>query len=187
MNADDVYETMAAALRRSNEARTALEQQVAELRAALQQTIELLAVTGVFNDGHRAMIDRVSESVVGPQPKVKLRVLVDKYEVESPADLDCMSLMHLCHGRCCSFRFELSTQDLDEGKIRWEVNDPYRIRQERDGYCTHLERATMGCTAYEHRPAPCRMFDCRDDQRVWIDFEKKIPAPMPDGVIVPKR
>jgi hypothetical protein len=30
---------------------------------------------------------------------------------------------------------------------------------------------------YEHRPAICRTYDCRKDPRIWIDFEKRIPAP----------
>jgi hypothetical protein len=26
----------------------------------------------------------------------------------------------------------------------------------------------------------CRKYDCRHDQRIWIDFEARIPAPLPD-------
>ncbi len=29
----------------------------------------------------------------------------------------------------------------------------------------------------------CRHFDCRTDPRVWLDFEQKLPAPMPERVI----
>jgi hypothetical protein len=25
----------------------------------------------------------------------------------------------------------------------------------------------------------CRRFDCRDDARIWQDFDNKIPTPMP--------
>jgi Fe-S-cluster containining protein len=46
-----------------------------------------------------------------------------------------------------------------------------------DGYCIHIERGTCGCTIYENRPVPCRAFDCRNDKRIWVDFEKQIPNP----------
>jgi Fe-S-cluster containining protein len=43
------------------------------------------------------------------------------------------------------------------------------------------------CTIYEKRPASCRAYDCRADPRVWIDFEARIPAPMPETLTpVPK-
>ena len=33
------------------------------------------------------------------------------------------------------------------------------LRQRSDGACIHLGK--QGCTVYEHRPAVCRIFDCR--------------------------
>jgi hypothetical protein len=35
-----------------------------------------------------------------------------------------------------------------------------------------------GCTVYDDRPGTCREYDCREDKRVWIDYEKRIPAPL---------
>ncbi len=59
------------------------------------------------------------------------------------------------------------------------------LRREADGYCTHLDRATMGCGVYEIRPGTCRRYDCRQDKRVWLDWEKKLPAPLPPGFVGP--
>jgi len=57
------------------------------------------------------------------------------------------------------------------------------LRHERDGYCSHLDRdAGGGCQLYGRRPYVCRTFDCREDRRVWIDFDRKEPAPMPVGL-----
>ena len=104
-----------------------------------------------------------------------------KYAVE-PADIPCAELIPLCRARCCTFVFALSTQDLDEGVIRFDYGQPYMIRQRSDGYCGHCEPTTLGCTVHAQRPRTCRTYDCRNDKRVWIDFEKRIPAPQHHGV-----
>jgi hypothetical protein len=103
---------------------------------------------------------------------------LDKYHVDPAAlpDIPCAELIPLCRARCCSFRFALSQQDLDEGVIAHDPEQPYYIRQKPDGTCAHLD-AACGCTVYLQRPRPCRIFDCRDDRRIWIDFARRIPAP----------
>ncbi|MBD2080952.1 YkgJ family cysteine cluster protein [Leptolyngbya sp. FACHB-17] len=91
--------------------------------------------------------------------------------------IDCQSRLHLCKARCCKLSFPLSFQDLDERIIAWDYSKPYQIRQSAEGYCVHCDRTTRGCSVYEHRPTVCRAYDCRNDQRIWIDFEQRIPAP----------
>ena len=54
---------------------------------------------------------------------------------------------------------------------------PDIIAQDGAGYCTHLERAACRCTAYAQRPLPCRVFDCRNDKRIWLDFENGVINP----------
>lgn len=104
--------------------------------------------------------------------------LNDKYEVEG-ADIPCAELMHLCKARCCKMAFPLSSRDLDEGIIRWDYGQPYMIRQRAsDGYCVHNVPETLGCSVHAHRPTVCRKYDCRDDTRVWIDYDQRIPAPL---------
>jgi Fe-S-cluster containining protein len=169
------------AITRLNAARERGDADLAELKGRVNELLRLLTAKGVLNENHSMLIDkmgsRVMEQSLG-QPRIRLRQYVDKYTA-AVASVDCPSLFPLCHGRCCGFSFELTTQDLDEGKIRFEITEPYLIRQELDGYCTHLDRKTLGCGVYEHRPLPCRTYDCRQDPRVWIDFDKRIPAPMP--------
>jgi Fe-S-cluster containining protein len=58
-----------------------------------------------------------------------------------------------------------------------DLGRPYLIAQGADGYCRHLDRCTCRCTVREHRPLPCRGYDCRNDKRVWLDFEKRIVNP----------
>jgi Fe-S-cluster containining protein len=100
----------------------------------------------------------------------------DKYATKGP-EIPCAELLHLCKARCCTMGFALSTKDLDEGIIRWDYGQPYMIRQRAsDGYCVHNDPATLACTVHAHRPLVCRTYDCREDNRVWVDFEKRIPA-----------
>lgn len=107
-----------------------------------------------------------------------------KYATESPP-IPCAELIPLCQARCCRLSFALSTEDLDEGVIRWDYGQPYLIRQRAsDGYCVHNDPEGRGCTVHDHRPRVCRSYDCRSDPRVWIDYAQRIPAPLRDGQIV---
>ena len=102
---------------------------------------------------------------------------VSKYEVEG-ASPPCDELLHLCRARCCSLSFPLSTEDLDEGVIRWDYGQPYLIRQRAsDQYCVHNHPETRVCTVHAYRPRVCRSYDCRKDDRIWRDYEQRIPAP----------
>ena len=101
---------------------------------------------------------------------------VDKYGLPK-LDIPCEELMPLCKARCCKLQFALSTQDLNEGTVRWDYAKPYWIEQRAgDGYCVHNDAETKGCGVYECRPSPCRKFDCREDPRIWADYAKRIPA-----------
>ncbi|MBK7071206.1 MAG: hypothetical protein IPH44_02785 [Myxococcales bacterium] len=96
---------------------------------------------------------------------------VDKY-AEPPHDgPPCLELLPICGARCCEFDVALSSQDLDEGILRWEHGRPYLLRHGPDGRCAHL--GATGCDAYAHRPATCRRYDCRDDPRVWTDYARR--------------
>ena len=133
-----------------------IEEAVAEL---LPQAVTMTRVADERTPG-RVAIDKVT----------------DKY-TEPGADIPCAELIPLCHARCCTFGFSLSTQDLDEGVIRWDYGQPYLIRQRAsDGYCVHNDPSSHGCTAHQYRPRVCRVYDCREDTRIWVDYEKRIPA-----------
>jgi Fe-S-cluster containining protein len=97
----------------------------------------------------------------------------DKYAVGGVFEVDCEARIHLCKGVCCRLWFPLSMQDVDEGAVRWDLRDPYIIAQDDKGYCKHLNRSSGRCCVYEYRPLPCRVFDCREDKRIWLDFANK--------------
>jgi Fe-S-cluster containining protein len=101
----------------------------------------------------------------------------DKYAIE-PSTPPCAELMPICQARCCTLSFALSTADLDEGVVRWDYGQPYLIRQRAsDGYCVHNAPDTHFCSVHEQRPRICRRYDCRNDSRIWSDFENRVLAP----------
>lgn len=109
-------------------------------------------------------------------PEIKLSKGPDKYACEQ-VDIDCRPRLHLCRAACCTFKFFLAVQDLDEGVVKWDYSHPYWIRQGADGYCIHIEPEALVCLIHPYRPYTCRLYDCRQDKRIWIDFEGRIPNP----------
>ena len=160
--------------------------QALDLAARLAAVAEQLEARGLVDAAavdarHGARVDAV---LAEPRDSGRLRVELgadeDKRAVVGPSDLDCASLWHLCHGRCCSFHFALSPEDLDEGVVKWDYARPYIIRQSpATGRCVH-QTGSGGCGVYEHRPAACRRYDCRNDRRIWKSFRDLIPAATDD-------
>lgn len=95
----------------------------------------------------------------------------DKYSFAAEVRIDCENRVQWCKAACCRLPFALSKQDIREGRVRWDLGQPYMIAQDEAGYCTHLDRGCHQCTIHEHRPVPCRGYDCRHDARIWLDFD----------------
>ncbi|MBI5876484.1 MAG: YkgJ family cysteine cluster protein [Chloroflexi bacterium] len=176
------FPAMERGLRFAHVMMSVMQDQGNEAIAYVQALTDLLVEKGVLQaDEIEAPLERAREEVGKVVvPRVRLADLGDKYESGENIIIDCASLIPLCQARCCTFRFFLTKQDLDEGIARWDYGNPYWIRQNDDGYCSHSHTPTRGCTIHANRPHVCRNYDCRKDKRVWLDFEKRIPAPMPE-------
>jgi Fe-S-cluster containining protein len=156
-----------------------------EVASFAYSMIELLAEKGIVS------IDEVDKrkSVVAERLGVKFREAgmgvvrsepeLDKYALEDTVEeIDCENRIEVCKAACCRLQFALSRQDVEEGIVEWEFSRPYLIKRAPDGYCTHLDRESgCRCGVYKHRPVPCRAYDCREDDRIWADFERRIPSP----------
>lgn len=171
------------ALRHANLTVSNLRDEVLQLGAQVVALSNALVAKGVVTDDEidaplPDLVTRVrrADEVTDPIRVELAEGALDKYAVPCP-DIPCAELLPLCKARCCTLVFALSTQDLDEGIVRWEYGRPYRNQRRPDTYCVHNQPGTFGCQVYEHRPAPCRSFDCRNDRRIWLDYEQRIPAP----------
>ena len=182
MDTDSILEILAQKLRATETRLDSTERSDAQLWAAIGVLLDVCQHHGVTTEGHRALIAKLRERTPVGKPKIRLAVFDDKYETRN-SEIDCESRLHLCQARCCSFAVELSRQDLEERTLEWDIDEPYVLARADDGYCAYLERTTGGCTAYDHRPSTCRRYNCRRDSRVWLDFEKRVPAPVPIGVL----
>lgn len=101
----------------------------------------------------------------------------DKYGLTELPEINCSERVHLCKAACCTFRFPLARQDVEEGVAQWDLGRPYVNRQDGTGYCVHSDPNTRACRIYEQRPATCRVFDCRQDERIWTDFDAMVVNP----------
>jgi Fe-S-cluster containining protein len=105
-------------------------------------------------------------------PTVALRV--DDPEASAGSEVDCDARMPICKAVCCKLKFPLSCDEVDSGKVKWDIGHPYVIRHESSGYCTHNDTATGRCHIYDDRPGVCRRYSCAGDTRIWSDFEHMV-------------
>lgn len=154
-----------------------------EVTAFAYALIELLIDKGLLtedelNERKREVGKRLVEKLKDNGMGVMLQGSeTDKYKFDGRAKIDCENRIHLCKAACCRLGFALSKQDIEEGIVKWDLSRPYMNRRDRDGYCIHLERGNCRCGIYQNRPVPCRGYDCREDKRIWADFENKIVSP----------
>jgi hypothetical protein len=175
MALDDVVDTIAKALREADQRQREMHETLGGLRARLDALVDVLVAKDILTVQHQRHFDRCSKNPEKPK-RVRLAQYIDKYTMEHGDPVDCADRIPLCKARCCTFAVTLTEQDLDEGKLQWNLDDPYVLRRDNNGRCVYQDRASGGCTNYEHRPATCRSYSCKDDRRIWIDFENKVPA-----------
>lgn len=141
-----------------------------------------------------AIIDVLTQKGITPPDDLKQAVedvrkeMVEKGELSHPGlalrvdgegesefvPVNCNERMHICEAVCCKLNFALSAEEVEAGKIRWDLGRPYMIRQEKSCYCTHIQVETKRCTVYEDRPSVCKKYSCAKDNRIWKDFDNMI-------------
>lgn len=159
---------------------------IIDVSSRLFALIEELVANGKLDlrgfDERRLRLRENEEDRLQNRAHVQVAEMIDKYKLEDLPQIDCHSRIHLCKARCCKLTFLLSFQDLDERIVQWDYSKPYQIRQQPNGYCIHNHSSNGGCCrVYENRPFTCRTYDCRNDERIWIDFEQRIVTPEEDN------
>jgi hypothetical protein len=157
-----------------------------ETSSTLDAVVEVLVAEGVLDPGR--LEDAVAVSAPRRERQFHERGMAvaiqdfgeSKYAFEGGTEIDCENRMHLCGGACCKLPVALSKEDVEEGVLRWELGRPYLLLHDDDHHCHHFDREQRRCGAYGARPIPCRAYDCRHDDRIWLDFEAGIVNPAID-------
>jgi Fe-S-cluster containining protein len=152
----------------------------ADVVATLHALIDTLVARGVLPpaelERRRQRALDAQKVLLEERPDVRYGEAVDKYALTDLPQIDCASIIPICKARCCTLSVYCSAQDLDERVVQWDYSRPYQLRKRDDGYCAHSEPEARRCGIYDKRPAICRTYDCRQDKRIWADFDKRILA-----------
>jgi Fe-S-cluster containining protein len=154
--------------------------------ALLTRLVDVLAERGVLSAEELGLVASSASDPGAPPhsgpaepeqeinwPSIALRVDDPDEPDRTGVTVDCSARLHICHAVCCKLKFPLSCEEVDAGKVKWDIGHPYVIRHEASGYCTHNDPAG-GCRIYENRPAVCRRYSCVNDTRIWKDFDNMV-------------
>ena len=133
------------------------------------KAIELKRLEETVNRVRDEIMARKAQLFVG----VSIRAKEDLATFVAP-EINCEERLHICKAACCKLNYVLSMEEIESGKIKWDLGMPYYIRQDEDGYCVHMDKDKMCCTIYEERPLVCRKYSCKNDGRIWKDFDNMI-------------
>jgi Fe-S-cluster containining protein len=103
-----------------------------------------------------------------------IALATDPEEAEARVEVNCEERMHVCHAVCCKLRFALTAEEVEAGKVKWDLGFPYFIRHGSNSYCSHNDTATGRCNVYADRPGVCRRYSCANDTRIWKDFDDMV-------------
>jgi Fe-S-cluster containining protein len=159
---------------------TALSKQSArinEIESFLYAVIDILAQKGITPPEELKLAvegvrDEMMEKGEMAHPGLSLRV--DGEEDSAFIPVNCNERMHICEAVCCKLQFALSAEEIEAGKVRWDLGRPYTIRQEQNCYCTHINPEDKKCNVYNDRPSVCKKYSCANDTRIWNDFDKMV-------------
>lgn len=153
--------------------------EVHQANATLEAVVEMLIERGVLDreeleQRRKAAGEQLRRYYIERGMAVALQEFgSSKYDFPGGAVIDCQARLPLCAAACCKLPVALSKEDVQEGVVRWELDQPYMLAHAADGRCIHLDADTCGCRVYAQRPIPCRGYDCRRDERIWLDFEQR--------------
>ncbi|WP_208094618.1 hypothetical protein [Mucilaginibacter agri] len=159
---------------------TSLSQQSArinEIESFLYAVIDILIKKGV------AVPELLSESVLKIRQEIREKEEENFLDISLRADfgeedrefvpVNCSERLPICKAVCCKLDFALNAEEIESGKIKWELGRPYFIRHEpKSCYCCHINQESKACNVYDHRPSVCKKYSCANDHRIWKDFDK---------------
>lgn len=151
-------------------------ERINEIESFLYATIDLLTQNGhVQTEELTAAVRKMREEMRANAEfsRVGISMRVDNPETLEFIPVNCEERLPICKAVCCKLDFTLSAEEIEGGKIKWDLGRPYAIRQEaKTCYCTHVNPTDLKCNVYHHRPSVCKKYSCAKDERIWKNFEK---------------
>jgi Fe-S-cluster containining protein len=101
-----------------------------------------------------------------------LGVVVAHHKNQDSVELDCEKRIPVCQQACCRiFNIHLNSEEAESGRFDWNPRMPYTMLKNHLG-CTYLSQGK--CLIYHHRPKTCFTYSCKNDRRIWEDYEKMV-------------
>lgn len=142
----------------------------------IKHALVALKQTGVLNR-EQIEAELVREVFPPNRPNAAYGVVVVEEKTVPVAAMECQIRLHICKAICCRiFPVHLTAREVHSNLYRWNPKQPYSLRKNRLG-CIHLEAGTCRCNIYAERPQICQSYSCREDKRVWQDFDRMILNP----------
>jgi Fe-S-cluster containining protein len=154
---------------------TRLAARVNESESFLYAVIDLMIQKGLATQEEiTRTVDKVRQELIEKQEAVHtgLALRVDGEGDDDYTPVNCEERWPVCKSICCKLDFALNAQEVESGKLKWDMGRPYYIRHEQNSFCTHLDIQTRKCGVYHNRPAVCKKYSCAKDTRIWKDFGK---------------
>jgi Fe-S-cluster containining protein len=159
-------------------AHTALTDQLVrtnEQAALLSGLIDYLIQQGVVQPAElKAVVEAVRAEAVERREVATLGVAI-RVDGEAggrpPVAVNCAERLHICQAVCCRLHFALTVEEIETGRMKWDLGKPYLNRQLQHGYCHQIDPDRKCCRIYADRPAVCRGYSCAGDGRIWKDFD----------------
>ncbi len=157
---------------------TALSKQATrlnEIESFLYAIIDVLTEKGITPpDDFQELVKRIRQEMVSNNEMAQTGLVLkeDEEGITKPNIVNCSERIHICQAVCCKLDFALSANEVESGKVKWDLGRPYMIRQRKDCYCVHNNMKNKKCSIYTDRPSFCKQYDCSKDARIWKDFEK---------------
>ena len=142
--------------------------------ALLKRALMSLGQTGVME---RRRIEKELILELFPPKNVRpgLGISVVLGQSHATSEENCDTRCHLCKQACCRiFDVPLNAEEVESGRFDWNPRAPYSLHKNHMG-CAHLVNGK--CSIYHNRPATCFTYSCKQDTRIWEDYEKMVLNP----------
>lgn len=152
-------------------------ERIHEVESFAYGLVDLLVEKGVvttdeISSAAKAVRQEMDETGETVGPGVALRVDGVAPGQDPYVPVNCTERLHVCKAICCRLHFALSAEEVESNQVKWDLGQPYYIRQDSTGCCVHKDKNTNTCGIYENRPVICRAYSCATDGRIWKDFDK---------------